>query len=321
MRLRRVLAGAAALVFGGPVAVLLVAVVWIRVLDRSNGSIVSSGEAREYLLHVPVGYDGARPVPLVISLHAGATWPAHQKNLSGWNRLADEHGFLVVYPAGTGELGALDLPRIWPVDRHGDRARDVRFIADLIEALEATYAIDSARIYASGMSQGAAMAFVLSCALPDRIAAVGMVAGAQSRPFEWCERGRAVPVIAFHGTADRLVPFQGGKLGDPFAPVKPTYPPVREFMASWARRNRCAAEPVESLTSPGVERIEYTDCAEGASVLLYAVEGAGHVWPGGKPMPEWRVGPNSDRIDATERTWSFFRAHPRPPAGDRGGRL
>ncbi len=308
-RFKKILVGSVLVVIGVPVAMLLIVILSISVLDRSSGTIVSSGEEREYLLHVPPSYDGARPTPLVISMHAGATWPAQQMNLSRWNRLADEHGFIVVYPSGTGEVGAIDMPRIWPVDRESDRTKDVRFIAELIETLEAAYDIDPARIYANGMSNGGAMAFVLSCTLADRIAAVGMVAAAQSRPFDWCPDPRPVPMIAFHGTADPLVPYEGGALGDPFNPVKPIYPSVRDWTARWARRNRCAKDPVESVAAPDVTRIEYTHCAEGAPVVLYAIEGGGHTWPGGKPLPEWRVGPNSDSIDATSQMWTFFREH------------
>lgn len=310
MRLKKLLLGAALAVLGAPLALLLVAIGYMKVLDRTNGAIVSAGEEREYLLHVPPSYDGAEPAPLVISFHAGATWPAQQKNLSRWNRLADEHGFLVVYPSGRGEIGFLDLPRIWPVEREADRARDVRFVSELIDRLEATYNVDSTRIYANGMSQGGAMAFATSCALPDRIAAVGTVAAAQALPFERCGSDRPVPLIAFHGTADTLVPYRGGPLGDPFNPVKPVYPAVRDFTEQWARRNRCAPDPGESAVAPDVDRLEYRDCAGGAEVVLYSVRGAGHVWPGGKPLPEWRVGPNSDGIDATRRMWEFFSEHP-----------
>ena len=108
-----------------------------------------------------------------------------------------------------------------------------------------------------------------------------------------------MPVIAFHGTADPLVPFAGGRLGDPFNPVKPVYPPIREFVAHWAARNGCAADPLETRPVPGISRVEYVGCTGGASVVFHEVEGAGHVWPGGKPLPEWRVGANSSAIDAT----------------------
>lgn len=270
MKTRKIMLSAVVVVVDFPLGMILVAIVWISVLDRTSGTIVSSGETREYLLHVPNSYDPVEPAPLVISLHAGATWPAHQMNLGHWNRLADENGFIVVYPSGTPVL--FDVIRIWRTTPEGVM-KDVQFISALIDTLEAAYNIDPARIYANGMSLGGGLAFALSCTLSDRIAAIGLVAAARSLPSNWCPHTRPVPMIAFHGDADRIVPYEGGALGDPFNPVKPVYPAVRDWVASQARRNRCAASPVESTIAPDVVRIEYTDCAEGADVVLYTLLG------------------------------------------------
>jgi polyhydroxybutyrate depolymerase len=151
----------------------------------------------------------------------------------------------------------------------------------LIDTLEATYNIDPTKIYANGISNGGGMAFVLSGALSDRIAAVGTVAAAQSLPWSWCTDHRPVPMIAFHGTADPMVPYQGGRSGDPFNPL--TFPAVRDWTANWARRNRCGPNSIESVVASDVTRLEYSDCADDAAVVLYTVWGGGHSWPGGKP--------------------------------------
>jgi len=180
----------------------------------------------------------------------------------------------------------------------------------LIDTLEAAYNIDPARIYADGMSLGGGMAFALSCTLSDRVAAIGMVAAAQSLATGWCTDTRPVPMMTFHGDADPIVPYDGGPLGDPFNPVKPVYPAVRDWVAGWAQRNGCAASPVESTIAADVVRTEYLDCAEDAPVVLYTLLGGGHSWPGGKPPPEWRVGATTTSIDATSELWAFFREHP-----------
>jgi polyhydroxybutyrate depolymerase len=309
MSLKKILLGILGVVIGLPLLVLVVAVVWINLLDRTTGAILSAGVERPYLLHVPASYNPLRPTPLVISLHAGATWPAHQQNLSHWNKLADENGFIVVYPSGTPQL--LGVARVWRTWPEGV-LMDVQFISALIDTLEATYNIDQARIYADGMSNGGGMVFGLSCTLSGRIAAVGMVAAAQQLPSSWCTARRPVPMIAFHGNADPLVPYNGGRLGDPFNPVRPVYPPVRDFVANWARRNRCAGNPVESMVARDAARTEYPDCAEGATVVLYTLRGGGHSWPGGKPPPRWRVGATNTSIDATSVLWAFFLDHPLP---------
>jgi polyhydroxybutyrate depolymerase len=189
-----------------PAVLALTEAVSYYVRNRSNGSIVSSGQKREYLLYVPKSYDRTKPTPLVISLHGAGGWPVQQMNLSEWNRVAEEQGFIVVYPSGTKGVG----PRIWHVGRGSDLMKDVRFISELIDKLEASYNIDPTRIYANGMSNGGGMSFVLSCTLSDRIAAVGMVGAAQTLPWNWCTDRRPVPMIVFHGTADPMAPYNGG---------------------------------------------------------------------------------------------------------------
>ena len=277
----------------------------VAVLDRSTGSIVVDGEKREYLLHVPASYDPARPTPLVISLHGAMNWPAYQMKVSRWNEAADAHGFLVVYPGGMGSG-----PKTWFMRGQTAPAEmpDVRFIAALIDTLEAHYHVDPARIYANGLSNGGGMAFVLSCTLADRIAAIGAVAAAQSLPFQWCRDTTPVPMIAFHGDSDHIVPYLGGKVA--IAPEP--FPAIRDWVADWARRDRCGAPPVDSVVASDVSRLSYPGCAGGAEVVLYTIKGGGHAWPGGTPMPAWIVGKTTNTIDATATMWSFFMAHPLP---------
>ncbi len=285
------------LVLGLPAVSVLVASVLFHLLNRTSGAIASWGERREYLLYVPSSYDPSQPAPLVISMHGAGAWPAHQRSTSGWNALADEHGFIVVYPAGSG------APRVWG-------AGDVGFISDLIDTLAASYNIDRSRIYANGLSNGGGMAFVLSCALADRIAAVGMVAAAHAQPWSWCLDPRPVPMIAFHGTADALTPYHGGR--SPVFPDRTILPSIPAWTAQWARRNHCGTEPLESVAARDVTRLEYPNCADRAAVVLYTVQGGGHTWPGGKPMPQWLAGSTSNGVDATKEMWAFFREHPLP---------
>lgn len=303
MRLRKLVVRTLALLVGVPLLAALAGVVFIIIANRTNGVILLDGEEREYLLHVPATYDPSRPAPLVISLHGAMTWPAFQRDQSGWDRLADEEGFLVAYPAGTGTL-----VKRWAMEGSEDppRMQDVRFIGALIDTLGAAYNVDPARIFVNGMSNGGGMAFVLSCTLPGRIAAVGAVSAAQSLPWSWCEDPGPVPMIAFHGTGDPLVPYEGG----PGAFGDETFPSVRAWAANWAERNRCQEDAAESAVTGEATLLAYSGCARDATVALYAVRGMGHQWPGGKPMPGWLVGPRSDAVDATRLMWDFFLAHP-----------
>jgi polyhydroxybutyrate depolymerase len=306
MQLRGKLVLGAAVAGGVSLILVLAAVLAIFVLDRSTATLVSSGQQREYLLHVPASYDRNKPTPLVISLHGASLWPALQMKISQWNRVADQHGFIVAYPSAGG------FPKIWHVDRVPGLAVDVRFIADLIDALAAQYNIDPARIYANGMSNGGGMAFVLSCTLSDRIAAIGMVSAAQSLAWDWCTDRRPVPMISFHGTADPVIPYAGGP-----SPVGPaaTFPSVPGWAANWAQRNGCRSDAVDSSPASDVMRSQYEGCSNGATVALYTVKGGGHAWPGGAPLPAWIVGPTTQSVDASSLMWQFFMEHPLPGGG------
>jgi len=302
MKIRKIVIRVVLVMIGLPFAVIATIVIATFVFNRTNGTIVSAGENRDYLLYVPKSYNSSKPAPLVISLHGAAGWPAQEKNMSHWNKLADQNGFIVVYPAGTG------WPRIWRVGLGPGLNRDVQFLSDLIDKITSTYNIDRNRIYVNGLSNGGGMTFVLSCKLANRIAAVGLVSAAQTLPFDWCTDHHPMPMIAFHGTADPIVPFNGGLTGDRLNPVKTWFPSVLDWTEHWARRNGCESTPDKSSVASDVIRVQYKRCS--ADVVLYVVEGGGHAWPGGKALPRWWVGKTSNSIDATSLMWAFFHEHP-----------
>jgi polyhydroxybutyrate depolymerase len=297
---------APALIFLGVLLILILCgMIAFKLLDRTNGAIISAGEKRTYLLYVPQGYDPSRPTPLVITLHGFVQWPAHQLRISRWNDLADEYGFIVVYPGGT------RFPKRWRTgavpDRKQDPSADIQFISDLIDKLAADYNVDPKRIYANGLSNGGGMTFLLACALADRIAAVGIVAGALPTTWENYHPSRPVPVMMFHGTADPIVPYNGGKFRR-----GGTLPVIPEWAAALAQRNGCTEAP-KSIDSHGaVSGIEYSGC--GNEVIFYTIQGGGHSWPGGNPIPSWIVGQTNMDIDATRTFWEFFQKHPLPNA-------
>ena len=273
-------------------------------LNRTNGTIQSSGQERRYLLYIPESYDPAKPTPLVISMHGFIEWPDHQRQISHWNELADEAGFIVVYPMGTG------FPLRWgTLARAGDQGqaqRDVQFISDLIDKLAGEYNIDKDRIYANGLSNGGGMSFLLACQMADRIAAIGGVAGAYSTSWSECSPSRPVPVIAFHGDADPVVPYEGG--------IRTSrdydFPAISDWIAAWAKNNACNLTSEEGPTSGEVSSIRYTGCAENANVELFTIHGGGHSWPGGDNLPKFIVGETTQDIDATRVMWDFFQEHP-----------
>jgi polyhydroxybutyrate depolymerase len=292
---------------GIPAVLIFAAYIRFSMQDQTNGTIVSSGVTRKYLLYVPKSYERSRRAPLVISLHGAAGWPALQADISRWNDLADKHGFLVVYPAGTTLLGERG-PRVWPM---GPQSVDIdaTFISDLIGKIEKDYSVDSSRVYADGLSNGGAMAYAVGCKLSNRVAAIGAVAAALPASSNICADAKPEPVVAFHGTADKIAPYLGGRSGDPVNPQQ--FPAVQDWLAQWAERNQCTGDPVDTPVAATVHRLDYTNCPHNAEVVLYTVTGGGHQWPGGKQLPGWWVGRATNDISATRVMWDFFTRHPK----------
>jgi len=276
----------------------------LREFFASNGALTSGDAQRRYLLHVPPGLDAGRPVPLVVVIHGFMQSPEHQRAMTRWDEFADAEGFITVYPMGTG------VPPRWTVHEPMATSRETRthveFIRGLVEDLAGRYAIDRDRVYACGMSNGGGLASVLACELPEVFAAVGSVAGLYTYPVDGgLAPGPAVPLIAFHGELDRIVPLQGAanRLGYPV-------PPVAEWLDAYARRCGCSVRTEERIGET-VERVSYTGGPGGAEVVWYRIAGAGHTWPGGVPLPVMITGPTSDAVDATALMWQFFRRHAR----------
>jgi polyhydroxybutyrate depolymerase len=257
---------------------------------RYGGEVRSGGVLRRFVLVVPES--APDPAPLVIVFHGFMGSSSEVEQLTGMTELAEEEGFLVVYPEGSG------LPRSWRSDpRRGDS--DVVFVRDLVGLLTEAVGIDDTRIFATGMSNGGGMAARLACDASDVIAAVGTVAAAY--PTGECSPDRPVPVIAFHGTSDPIVPYQGWGL---------LLPGVEAWAAGWAERDGCRTGPVDEAVAPDVTRVSWGDCGATAEVILYKVAGGRHGWPGSGRHTYW--GGSTDSVDASALLWEFFAAHPLP---------
>jgi polyhydroxybutyrate depolymerase len=255
-------------------------------------SLAVAGVTRQYRLHIPPIYQQGRLAPLVINLHGYNSNAEQQEQLSRMSVKADSAGFIVVYPEGLGD------PQSW---KFGDRAEgqaDVAFIHDLIQHLQGQFSVDPRRIYVTGISNGAEMSYRLACDLAATIAAFAPVAGGYP-PFTDCKAPRPVPVIAFHGTDDQLLPYEG---------KPPLLMPVHDWAASWAARNSCAAASTVSFQQGDVTEETWGGCRDGADVALYTISGKGHSWPGSS-MPA-RI--TTHDINATDVIWEFFAAHPKP---------
>jgi len=261
------------------------------------------------IVHVPPTAGARKPLPLVLDLHGSGSDAAQQEIFSGMDASADANRFVVAYPQGAIALDggfAWNVPGVplasgRPVPK--GTPSDVAYLASLVKTLEARYCIDAKRVYATGFSGGARMSSQVACDLPKTFAAVAPVSGL--RFPSPCPAKRAVPVLAFHGTADPVDPFGGHGL------AYWTYS-VPTAAARWAAHEGCTGTPI-AMSNPGFAVTTFTGCKQGSAVELYAVDGEGHEWPGGPAMPKRitkLLGPQSDSVDANALIWRFFAAHP-----------
>ncbi len=265
----------------------------------SSETLSFEGVEREYRLHVPASYEGDQTVPLVFNLHGLGSDADEQDRYSQLPAKADEEGFILVTPEGQGPIG------FWNI---AAGSVDVRFLGGLLDRVGEQLCIDPARVYATGMSNGAFMSSRLACDLADRFAAIAPVAGVWFP--EDCAPARSVAVLAFHGEEDRIIPFEGGPVGIE-ALRSFILDPVRDAVAAWAARDGCGSGTQEESVSEHVTLVQYGGCKDGIAVELYAVEGGGHTWPGA-PVDVPSLGATTREITATDLLWEFFAAHPMP---------
>lgn len=252
-----------------------------------RGRIESGGAGRFYLLHVPPGYDGTKPLPLVLSYHGFTGDPISNATGTGWSLKADKEQFFVVYPAGQNPQDPSQLG--WftqPGAIEAGWLDDVRFTQDLILSLIGGLNIDVHRIYLTGFSNGAGMVHRLACDLSGVIAAAAPISGPyfQGDP---CETAAPVPIFSMHGTFDRNAPFDG---------YYDVLEPVQEWIKEWAVRDGCEPTPTVTPLLLDITQQHWTACDGGSEVVMWLIERGQHTWP----------------FYATDVIWSFFEAHPLP---------
>jgi polyhydroxybutyrate depolymerase len=262
-------------------------------------TVTVAGVDRSYRLYLPQLPDDDA-VPLVVMLHGGFGTAQQAQEAYGWDSAADRHGFAVAYPDG--------LNRAWSVGGGccGQPGRtavdDVGVIEAMVADVRSTVAVDPARVYATGMSNGAMMSYRLACD-SSVFAAVAPVAGTLMGD---CERRQPLSILHIHGLADENVRFDGSA-GTGYAKIDG--PPVNEVIEAWRQAADCAAATVQT---DGDVTTSHAACAGGLAVDLITVAGAGHQWPGSRPKSavEKMLGldPPSDALDATETIWSFLAA-------------
>jgi polyhydroxybutyrate depolymerase len=241
------------------------------------------GIDREVERVIPPTYDGSTPHPMIISLH-GFTSSIEQNNLfSDLPAVAAERGYVLLSPqaepATVTFRGERVTGAVWnvgpaEVDQASGLQDDAGFLIDLVESTTGELCIDPDRVFVTGNSNGAGMAATLACVAPGVFAAMAPVSGINLAPR--CNHLPPSSLIAFHGDADPLVPYEGG----PPTLTHSSTPAVEETVSAWATAAGCNAEPRVSLPFDDIELQRWVGCADGLDVELYRVLGGGHTWPG-----------------------------------------
>jgi len=284
----------------------LIAFLWMSVYSFGQyDSIPHDGYDRTYLVHLPTAYDGSTDLPLVIAMHGGFGNAFNLEDQSQLSVKADLENFIVVYPEGV-EGGILNISS-WNAGwccgySSNNNIDDVGFIDSLLNTLISQYAIDTNRVYATGMSNGGFMSYRLACELSDRIAAIAPVSASMSMPI--CNATRAMPIIHFHSKLDLNVPYQGG-VGNGLSSHYNS--PIDSVLNVWSEHNNCPNNIDTVVNNSQYLHTKRSNCECGSSVQYYLTEDGGHSWHGGN---QTAIGdPVSNYINATDLMWDFFQEH------------
>lgn len=269
----------------------------------SSGTLQWEGMERGYRLFVPSGYRQGTATPLVVAMHGGLGTGEIFASQSGFDAVAEKNDFLVLYPDG--------YKRGWnagsccgaPMKQNVD---DVGFIGALVTRIRQQYSVDARRIYGTGFSNGAMLAYRISCETPDLFAAIAPVSGGLMTPT--CESKQKVPALLVQGLLDKNIPWDGGSYDGTYRRS------MKEQVELLARRSGCSAKEKVTESGEDFECRTLESCEGGSEVSWCRLDTVGHQWAGGKTYLRLLLGPNNDRFHTSERIWTFFKRHRRDAA-------
>lgn len=253
----------------------------------SMETVQVGGVSRSYVLHVPPVYDGSKPVPLVVDFHGLATSGARERQDSPYPDVTDPEGAVMAFPSGlAGPSGAA-----WNVGPCCvANVDDVAFARAVVSQVSTTACIDPKRIYAVGFSMGGGMAHHLACRAADVFAAVAPASfDLLEENVADCQPPRPITVISFRGSADNLVPYEGG-FSAVVQGMPVTFLGAQGTFEKWAEIDQCTG----AASAPdGNECSAYSNCAGGVEVILCTT-------PGGQTFGDASV------------AWPVLKRHPMP---------
>lgn len=277
-------------------------------------SIFVDGRMRTFTVHIPDGVSLEQNVPAVVLLHGAGRTMNDMVSFTAMNAVSAEEKFIVVYPQAA---TSLFTGYVWADGRNteADQAgvNDVLFLTSLVDTLAARYNVDDNRCYLGGFSNGGFMAVRMACEASGRYAAIGMVGASMDVDlFASCKPTYPTALIAFFGTFDPGVPYEGGPMPNPDS--KPVVA-FDSMLSRWSTINACSTvgsysflDDVNVDDESIVAHRSFTDCACSTSVKQVVIDGGGHTWPGVPiPLDMSYLGAVNMDINASVEMWSFFR--------------
>lgn len=281
----------------------------------SADTIDVNGLKRSYSAQLPA----KKPAPLVIVLHGKTQRGADMIARTAWPQVAKREGFAVVFPDGLNHAWADARTKAGPELRGPPAGTDdVAFIAKIIEKLVTDGTADAKRVYVAGVSNGGAMVMTLVCARADLlVAGASVIMNLTDEAAVTCHPSRPLPMLIINGTADPLIPYEGGHGSSYFA--ADGFWSTEDTVAFWRKLNGCEADNADVADMPDkapadqstVTRIT-SRCPAGHDVVLYRINNGGHRMPGFAPDARFPkiaarlLGPQNGDIDGAETIWAFF---------------
>lgn len=261
----------------------------------THGQLGVGGQQRTYRLYRPSSVEPHKPAPLVLILHGNGSTGDDMAQTSEFDNNADADGFIAVYPDG--------IERSWnggfccePAPTLG--VDDISFLNALIPHLEQQYTVDPRRVFITGFSSGAIMAYRYACQGSIAVAAIAPVAGTMLLD-EDCQPRQTTSLLAINGTADGEVPYQGGHLLRGASANDQIVPSAPSVLGRWVQLDSCQSAATSTTNGP-VTVAQWSGCRSSAAIELLTIAGAGHTWyaPG--------FGPADGAIDASKVIADFF---------------
>ncbi len=282
-----------------------------------------NGRQRQFEMYVPP--TAPRPLPVVLLLHGGKGTAEQMRRYVDFDRLAAREGIIALYPQGLDGQWNDGRPELGSMNPKAAESDDTQFLLAIVDHLVEVGLADPKRVYAAGLANGGMMALRLACQDADRFAGVAVVAANQPTSLD-CTPDRPVPILFFHGTDDRFVPFAGGDILKMYNIDRGKVLSATETVDMWRHIDGCDGAPrsrrlsSEHSHKPKEGRLPRSVTADiqtfepcsGAAVEHVILEGGGHAWPGAKQGPggDAILGPAGHNIDANEEIWTFFKAQP-----------